>query len=312
MLGAVEWLNYHHLLYFWMVAKEGSVTAAAEALSLSQPTVSGQVKMLEEALGEKLFRRVGRNLELTEMGRVAYRYADDIFSLGREMQDVFAGRTGHWPEKLVIGVSDLVPKLVLHRLIAPALAMEDPVRVVCREDKTERLLAELSIHDLDLVIAETPIAGQASVRAFNHLLGECGLSFYAKGALARRYRRGFPDSLDDAPLLVPTENTLLRRSLEHWFTDRNIRPRIVAEFEDSALLKAFGSEGAGVFPGPSAIEEEICRVYGVRVVGRTDAVTERFYAISVERRLKHPAVRLISENARERLFPARAGGSGGR
>lgn len=298
----MEWLNYHHLLYFWTVAKEGSVTAAAETLRLSQPTVSGQVKMLEAALGEKLFKRVGRNLELTEMGKVAHRYAGEIFGLGRELQDVFAGRKPSAPQKLVIGVSDLLPKLVLHRLIEPALTLEDDVRVVCREDKTERLLAELSVHDLDLVLAETPIAGQASIRAFNHLLGESDLAFFASPALAREFRKGFPASLDDAPLLLPTENTLLRRSLEHWFSELGVRPRVVAEFEDSALLKAFGSEGAGIFPGPRAIEDEICDVYRVKVVGHTHAVVERFYAITIERRIKHPAVKLISDNAKERLF----------
>lgn len=299
----MEWLNYHHLHYFWRVAKEGSVTAAASALRLSQPTISGQVKLLEEQLGEKLFRRAGRNLELTEMGKVAYRYAEEIFSMGQEMQELFRGHAVHGPEKLTVGVSDLMPKLVLHRLLAPALSMEEPVRVICREDKTERLLAGLSVHDLDLVLAEAPIAGQASVRAFNHLLGESGVSFFAKASLAARHRKGFPASLDDAPLLVPTQNTLLSRSLEHWFAEIGVRPRIVAEFEDSALLKAFGSEGAGIFPGPTAMEKEICDVYRSKVVGRTDAVVERFYAITIERRIKHPAVRLISENAKERLFP---------
>lgn len=298
----MEWLNYHHLLYFWTVAKEGSVTAAAETLRLSQPTVSGQIKLLEESLGEKLFRRVGRGLGLTEMGKIAYRYADGIFGLGRELQDVFAGRNTRRAQKLTIGVSDLVPKLVLHRLIEPALKMDDPVQVVCREDKTERLLAELSVHDLDLVLAELPIAGQARIRAFNHLLGETGVTFFATPNLARKFRSGFPGSLDDAPILVPTENTILRRSLEHWFGSIGVRPRIVAEFEDRALFKAFGSEGAGMFPGPAAIEDEICDVYRVKKVGYTDKVVEQFYAISVERRIKHPAVQLISDNARDRLF----------
>jgi LysR family transcriptional activator of nhaA len=302
VLRVMEWLNYHHLLYFWTVAKEGSVTAAANSLRLSQPTISGQVKQLEEALDERLFRRVGRSLELTEMGKVAFRYADEIFGLGREMQDLFAGRFAHGREKLTVGVSDLLPKLILHRLLSPALNMKDPVRVICREDKTERLLAELSVHDLDLVLADTPIAGQASVRAFNHLLGESEVSFFAKEPLARRYRRGFPSSLEGAPFLVPTANTLLRRSLEHWFADRGIRPRVVAEFEDSALLKSFGSEGAGIFPGPTAIKEEICDVYRVKVVGHTTEIIERFYAITVERRIKHPAVRLIRENAKQSLF----------
>lgn len=299
----MEWLNYHHLLYFWMVAKEGSVTAAAESLRLSQPTVSAQVKRLEEQLGEPLLRRAGRSLELTEMGKVAFRYANDIFTLGQEMQDVFAGRLERAPEKLTVGVSDLIPKLILHRLLEPALSHESAPRIVCREDKTERLLAELSIHDLDIVLAEAPIARQASVRAFNHLLGESDVSFFAKAPMARRYRSGFPDSLDGAPLLLPTENTLLRRDLDHWFQDADIHPRIVAEFEDSALLKAFGSEGVGIFPGPAAIEDEICDRYRVRPVGRTHRVVERFYAITVERRITHPAARLISEAAKTRLFP---------
>lgn len=299
----MEWLNYHHLHYFWMVAKEGSVTAAAESLRLSQPTVSAQIKTLERQLDERLFRRAGRNLELTEMGKVALRYANDIFALGQELQDVFAGRLERAPEKLTVGVSDLVPKLVLYRLLEPALSLESSPRIICREDKTERLLAELSIHDLDLVLAEAPIARQASVRAFNHLLGESDVSFFAKAPIARRHAKRFPKSLDGAPILLPTENTLLRRDLDHWFLDQGIRPRIVAEFEDSALLKAFGSEGAGIFPGPRAIEDEICDVYRVKVVGRTHSVVERFYAITVERRIKHPAARLISEAAKTRLFP---------
>lgn len=300
----MDWLNYHHLLYFWTVAKEGSVTAAARALRLSQPTVSAQVKSLEAALGAKLFRRVGRNLELTEMGKVAYRYAGEIFSLGGEMQDLFAGRGERVSEKLTVGVSDLVPKLVLYGLLEPALSLDPAPRIICREDKTDRLLAELSIHDLDLVLAEAPMARQARVRAYNHLLGESDVTFFAAPELQRRYSRDFPGSLEDAPMLLPTENTLLRRDLDHWFQKRGVRPRIVAEFEDSALLKAFGSEGAGIFPGLSAIERQICDVYRVRAVGRTHDVVERFYAITVERRIKHPAVRLISDNAKARLFPA--------
>ncbi len=301
----MEWLNYHHLLYFWTVVKEGSVTAAAKSLSLSQPTISTQIKALEESLGEPLFRRVGRTLEPTEMGKVAFRYADEIFSLGREMQDVLARRAEQGTQKLSVGVSDLVPKIVLHRLLEPALSMENPPRIICREDKTERLLAELSINDLDLVLAEAPIARQASVRAFNHLLGETDVSFFAKAPLARKYTKHFPASLDGAPLLLPTENTLLRRDLDHWFQDHDIHPRVVAEFEDSALLKAFGREGAGLFPGPQAIEDEICDMYRVKVVGRTHSVVERFYAITIERRITHPAVRVISEAAKTRLFPAR-------
>lgn len=299
---SMKWLNYHHLLYFWMIAREGTVTKAAQALRLAQPTVSEQLKTFEASLGEKLFDRNGRRLVLTDAGQMVYRYADEIFRIGRELQDTLAGLPTGAPSKLRVGVSDVVPKLILHRLLEPALRMEEPVRVVCREDKTERLLAELSVSDLDLVIADSPLAGQARVRAFNHLLGECGVSFFAVPNLARKHRRQFPASLNDAPLLLPTENTLLRRSLDHWFDAIGVRPRIVAEFEDSALLKQFGQHGEGVFPAPSAIEDEIIAQYGVRVVGRTEHVVERFYAITVERRIKHPAVRAISIAAHERIF----------
>ncbi|HJL19953.1 MAG TPA: transcriptional activator NhaR [Sandaracinaceae bacterium LLY-WYZ-13_1] len=298
----MDWLNYHHLLYFWMVAKEGTVTAAAKQLRLSQPTVSEQVKSLEDSLGEALFHRVGRRLELTDVGQVVYRYADEIFGLGREMMDTLKGRPTGRPAKLHVGVSDLVPKLILHRLLEPALRLEEPVQVVCREDKTERLLAELSVQGLDLVLAEVPIGGQARVRAYNHLLGECGTTFYGHPALTAELADGFPGSLDGAPVLMPTENTILRRQLEHWFEKLDLRPRIVAEFEDSALLKVFGQYGEGVFPGPTAIEGEITAQYGVQIVGRTEELRERFYAITVERRIKHPAVLAISETARARIF----------
>ncbi|GAB5546117.1 MAG: transcriptional activator NhaR [Sandaracinaceae bacterium] len=299
----MDWLNYHHLFYFWMTVKEGTVTAAAKKLRLAQPTVSEQLKSLEESLGEQLFRRAGRRLELTEVGQVVFRYADEIFALGREMQDALKGRgLGSRQAKLHVGVSDLVPKLILHRLLEPALTLEDPVQVVCREDKTERLLAELSLQSLDLVLAEAPLGRQSKVRAYNHLLGECSVTFYGVRALAQKLRPDFPRSLEGAPILLPTDNTLLRRDLDQWFEQLDVRPQLVAEFEDSALLKAFGQNGAGVFPGPSAIEEEIVRQYGVEVIGRADELRERFYAITVQRRLEHPAVRAISEAAKERIF----------
>lgn len=298
----MDWLNYHHLLYFWMVAKEGTVTAAAAQLRLSQPTVSGQIRQLEDALGEKLFDRVGRRLELTEVGTVVYRYADEIFGLGKEMMETLKGLPSGRPSRLQVGISDLVPKLISHRLLEPALRAEPAVQIVCREDKTERLLAELAIHGLDLVIADSPIGGQARVRAYNHLLGECGISFYGARALREEVEREFPRSLHGRAVLLPTENNVLRRALDHWFEELRIRPRVVAEFEDSALMKVFGQHGAGIFPAPSAIESEICNNFGVSVVGRTDEVRERFYAITVERRIKHPAVRAITDMARSRLF----------
>jgi LysR family transcriptional activator of nhaA len=298
----LEWLNYHHLLYFWVVAREGSIARATRQLRLAQPTISGQIRTLEAQLGEKLFQRQGRRLVLTEVGRVAFRYADEIFGLGRELMDTVKGRPTGQPVRFSVGVADVVPKLIAHRLLEPALALPDRVRIVCLEDRTDRLLAELALHALDLVISDAPIGPHVNVRAFNHLLGECGVSFFATPKRAAPLRRRFPHSLDGAPMLVPSEGATLRRSLDQWLEAAGLRPRVVAEFDDSALLKAFAQAGHGVFAGASAIEGEICAQYGVRVVGRVDALRERFYAISVERKLKHPAVLAITEAARSALF----------
>jgi LysR family transcriptional activator of nhaA len=298
----VEWLNYHHLLYFWTVARLGSVSRATDELYLAQPTISAQIRALEESLGEKLFTRVGRNVALTEVGRTVFRYADEIFSLGRELSDTLKGRSVGRPMRLVVGVTDVMPKLVAYRLLEPALRMADPIRMVCHEDKAERLLAELATHGLDLVLTDAPISPTVKVRAFNHLLGECGVTIFAAGKLASVYRRRFPQSLESAPFLLPTENTTLRRSLDQWFETKKIHPLVIGEFEDSALLKVFGQSGMGLFAGSSAIESEIKRQYGVQIVGRIEAIRERFYAISVERKLKHPAVLAISDSARKKLF----------
>lgn len=299
---AVEWLNYHHLLYFWVVAREGSLSRAAAELRLAQSTVSAQVRSLEESLGEKLFVRSGRRLVLTEMGRIVFRYAEEIFSLGRELRDAVKGRPVGRPLTLSIGVADVVPKLVARRLIGPALELPEPVRLVCREGKPESLLADLVVHNLDLVLLDAPVGPSIRIRAFSHLLGECGVVLFATAELAAAHRRGFPKSLDGAPMLLPTENTTLRRSLDHWFASRGIRPKVVGEFEDSALLKVFGQTGLGIFPAPAVIAKEVERQYQVRRVGRLDQVRERFFAISVERKLKHPAVVAISESARQKLF----------
>ena len=298
----MEWLNYHHLLYFWVVACHGSVTRAAAELRLAQPTVSTQLRTLEEVLGEKLFARTGRRLVLTDVGRLVFRYADEIFGLGRELLETVKGRPTGQPMRLTVGIADAVPKLIAYRLLRPALTVAEPVRIICREDKPDRLFAELAIHELDLVLSDAPIGPTTKVRAFNHLLGECGVTFFGTPALARTCRRGFPRSLGGAPVLLPTDNTALRRSLDDWFESEDVRPRVVSEFEDSALLMAFGQAGMGLFPAPSAIERQVRSQYGVVVVGRLDAVCERFYAISGERRLKHPAVVAISEAARQRVF----------
>jgi len=307
----MEWLNYHHLLYFHAVAKHGSVSRAAEELRLTQPTVSGQVRLLEEALGEKLFDRVGRRLELTEVGHIVYGYADEIFGLGRELLDTLRGRpTGRMPQ-LHVGVSDALPKLVTHRLLEPALSLDPPVQMVVREDKTDRLLGDLSVRGLDLVLSDAPMGSEVRVRAFNHLLGESAIGFYATKKTARRLKRDFPQSLDDAALLLPSTGTALRRELDRWLDGIDVRPRVIAEFDDSALMKVFGEYGAGVFPAPAIIEPDIRETYGVEPVGVTDEIHERFYAITVERRIKHPAVVAISDAARARLFANGVAGDAG-
>jgi LysR family transcriptional activator of nhaA len=298
----MTWLNYHHLLYFYTVAREGSVVRAAAALHLTQPTISGQIKALEDTLGERLFERQGRGLALTEVGRLVYRYAAEIFALGQEMLDTLNDRPTGRPFRLVVGVADQMPKMLVHRLLAPALTLPEGVQIVCRDDKTDRLLAALSLHELDVVLADAPMASGVAVRAFNHLLGECGTTFFAAPAVARRLVRGFPGSLDRAPMLLPADSTAVRRALEQWFDSHDVRPTVVAEIEDSAVLKSFGSEGAGVFPAPSVVENDIRRQYRVRVVGRAANVVERFYAVSLEKKLKHPAVVAITSAARAGLF----------
>lgn len=298
----MEWLNYHHLLYFWTVARLGSVTRATEELYLAQPTISAQLRALEESLGEKLFTRVGRNIALTEMGRVVFRYADEIFSLGRELTDTLKGRSVGRPVQFTVGVVDVMPKLITYRLLQPALQLKEPLRIVCHEDKADRLLAELAVHGVDLVLSDAPIGPLVKVRAFNHLLGESAVTIFGPPQLAAKYRREFPRSLDGAPMLLPTENTSLRRSFDQWANTEGINPLVVGEFEDSALLKVFGQSGAGLFPAPSVIEKEVRKQYGVQTVGQIPGVRERFYAISIERKLKHPAVVAISETAQQELF----------
>jgi LysR family transcriptional activator of nhaA len=298
----MEWVNYHHLLYFWVVAREGGLVPAGNVLRLTHPTLSAQIHALEDQLGEKLFTKVGRKLVLTEIGRVVFRYAEEIFTLGREMVDTVKGRSTGQPLRLDVGVVDVVPKLVVRRLMQPALSLSEPVKIVCYEGSYDALLADLALHTLDIVIADSPVPAGSSVRAFNHLLGETRVSFFGTQTLARTFKRGFPKSLDGAPMVLPLENSALRRMLNQWFDRHRVRPRVVAEFEDSALLKVFGADGVGLFTAPTVIEKEVCRQYGVAAIGRADDVKERFYAVSVERRLKNPAVVAISDAARQELF----------
>jgi len=298
----VQPLNYHHLLYFYVVAREGSIARATTVLDLTQPTISGQLRTLEQALGEKLFERRGRNLVLTETGHVIYRYAEEIFSLGDELMRTLQGQPTSGPLRFAVGISDSLPKITTHRLLAPALALQAPMRLLLRIGKTDQLLADLSIHALDLVLADTPISPGVKVRAFNHLLGECDVTVFTTAAQADKYRRNFPRSLHDAPFLLPTQGTALRRSLEQWFEAENIHPAVAAEVEDMALLQVLGQEGLGLFAAPTVVEDEIRRQYRVEAVGRIAAVRERFYAISIDRKLKHPAVLAISKAAKSSLF----------
>ena len=301
MLWAMEWLNYHHLLYFWTVAREGGLAPAGRILRLARPTLSGQIHALEDALGEKLLERAGRGLGLTDMGRVVYRYADDIFGLGQELLDTVRGRPTGRPVRLDVGIADVVPKLVVAAVLEPAFSLGQAVRLVCHEDNQARLLARLALHELDVLIADAPVPPGAPVRAYNHLLGECGVSWFG----AERFTglgRGFPGTLDGAPVLLPLAGSTLRRSLDQWLDGLGVRPRVVAELEDSALLGLFGSQGRGLFPVPNAVDRQMRGQYRVRRIGRADDVRARFYAISIERKIKNPAVVAICEAARHELF----------
>jgi LysR family transcriptional activator of nhaA len=286
-------LNYHHLLYFWTVAREGGLGPASAALHLTPSTLSGQIRLLERQFGAKLFLREGRRLVLTETGRVVQRYADEIFTIGRDLEDALLDRAPGRPLRLDVAASDSLPKLVVQRLLAPALTIPEPVRLVCREGPFERLLAELALHEHDVVLTDAPPPPGSPVRAHAHVLAECGTSFVASPRVAAPLRRNFPQSLDGAPLLVPIEGATLRRSLDRWLDTAEIRPRVVAEFQDAALLLSFGAGGMGVCPVPALVEDDVVARYGMTVVGRSDDVRERFHAITVGRRLRHPAVAAI-------------------
>lgn len=297
----MEWLNYHHLLYFWLVVREGGVGRASDELRLAPSTVSAQIRALEHALDEKLFRRAGRRLELTDVGRTVHRYAEEIFGLGRELLDTVKSRPTGRPMRLVVGVADVLPKPVARRILQPAFELDVPVRLTCLDGKPTDLLPELAVHRLDVVLADAPVDPHLSVRVFSHLLGECGVVLVGTRALAARHRRRFPQSLDGAPLLLPTPGTMLRRSLDQWIETLGVRPAIIGEFADTALMTAFGQAGIGLFPVHAVVAKEVCRQHGVGIVGMVPDVRERFYAISAERRLKHPAVVAISSIARKTL-----------
>ena len=295
-------LNYRHLHYFWMVAKAGSIARASEQLHLSPQSISGQLTTLEEALGVQLFQRVGRNLELTETGRRTLSYADEIFTLGDELVDMLRDPQAQRALVFKVGIADVVPKSVAYRLVAPALRIDEPVRLVCREGPLDSLLAELALNRLDMVIADRAIPAGVNVRAYNHFLGESGMSAFAAPDLTVTLKGEFPASLDNAPFLLPGADVAIRPRLMQWFDEQRVRPRVVGEFDDSALLKAFGQAGSGVFVAPTAIADYVCTQYGVRTLGAIDAVREQIYAITTQRRLTHPAVIAVSQAARNEVF----------
>lgn len=297
----MNWLNYHHLQYFWAVSQEGSVAKASEKLHVTPATISIQLRDLEKQLGVKLFRKAGRGLALTEMGTAVQSYANDIFATGQELLDMVHGRPGEGPILFRVGIKDVMPKLIAYQLLEPTLQTAQEIRVACHEGDVSRLIADLAIHKLDVVLSDTPIDPSMKVKAYSHLLGESDVVLVGTKDLAKKVRKDFPNSLNSTPILLPMKDTVLRRSLDIWFDENQIRPQIRGEFEDSAMMKIMGKAGVGVFPVTAIISEEVQAMYRVELIAKVPGVTERFYALSVERKIKHPAVLAISEVARKKL-----------
>ena len=293
----MEWLNYHHLRYFWTTAKEGGLARAAAKLHVSQPSISEQIRELEEAFGEKLFRREGRSNKLTHAGQMVFGYAEEIFALGREMMNAVKQRPGAKTLRLHVGVVDSFPKLVTNEILKPVFAMTQAVHVVCREGKMEDLLAQLAAHRLDLVLSDEPAPSSTNFKVFSHLLGECSITLCAEAKLAAKLKRGFPKSLNDAPALLPAENTALRRALETWFRAHNVRPNVVAEFDDLALMKVMAAEGRGFIAVPTVGLKEAVTRYQFRSLGQATSCRLQFHAITAERRIAHPAVQTVTKSA---------------
>jgi len=298
-------VNFKHLHYFWVAAKAGGIVRAGEQLHTTPQTLSGQIKLLEDRLGRRLFRKSGRQLELTDDGRVALRYADEIFGLGSELEAAMRERRRSGGDQVLefrVGIEDAVAKSVAYMLLEPALALDEPIRLICTEGRFDDLLAQLALHRMDLVIADEPLPKRLSVKAYNHALGSSAMTFFCAPALARQLQGPFPDCLNGAPMLIPGASSTVRSQFESWLTVHGLRPRVVAEFEDGALMKAFGREGRGVFISPSVVEQQTCAQYGVEIIGRSSDLIEQFYAISVERRITHPGVAAITQAARATLW----------
>lgn len=295
-------LNYKHLHYFWVVAGEGSIAKAAEKLFITPQTISGQLSMLEERIGQPLFDRVGRRLKLTETGRIVLRYADEIFELGKELSDVLRGAPLMGASEFIISAASALPKTIVYKIIEPALNIESEVNIVCREGPVEAILADLAIHEVDMVLSDTPLSSLYNVKAYNHYLGQSGLSFFASPSLRESLHGDFPACLHRAPMLLPTKQYAIRQSFDKWADERGLFPHLRGQYDDSALMKSFGEAGFGVFFMPSTIEQEVCRAYNVEVIGRLPNIKQKFYAISAERKVTHPAVAAVCNSARDLIF----------
>ena len=301
----MEWLNYHHLLYFKTVAKEGTVAEAARKLNLARPTVTAQIRQLESAFGKPLFEQRGRRLALTDFGERVLTHAEEIFDCGEDLMRMVREEKEERTERLVVGLPNVLPKLAAHRLLSPVLENKATVQLICREAEIEDLLADLFLHRIDMVISDAPVPPQTPIRTFNHKLGECGITVFAHPDLAKSHRRGFPHSLHEAPFVLPTARTAIRREVDRWFQEKGIRPTVLAEFDDSALMKVFGESGTGLFPAPSIVEKDVKKRHGVEVVGRLDGLREEFHAITLERTIRRAPARSVIEQAQERLFGKR-------
>ena len=295
-------LNYTHLMYFWTVAREGSIARAAEVMHLTPQTISGQIKLLEESISEPLFAKAGRGLALTETGHVVKQYADEIFLLGQELTYRLKTKQALMPTTMNVGIVDSTPKLVALRVLKPAFELEDSIKVVCREGSLDQLLGDLAVHKLDLIISDRAVPAGTHVKAYNHPLGSSTISFFANRKLAPNYDGEFPAVLNNAPMLLAVNESPTRRALEEWFDNIDVTPQVLAEFDDSALLKAFGEAGIGIFPAPTAIADEVSQMYDAAKIGTAESVVENYFAISPERKLKHPAVLSLTQAARQRLF----------
>lgn len=295
-------LNFKHLHYFMMVARTGGIIRAAERLHLTPQTLSGQISQFEERVGTQLFQRIGRRLELSETGKLALSYAEEIFQTGSELEELLKNGAVDRFFTFRVGIADVLPKFVVHRLLSPVLRQPEAIRLICNEDRLDRLLAELALHGLDMVIADRPMPAGTEIKGYSHPLGESGITFLASPALAEKIGDCFPSNLNGAPMLLPGKDSALHVALQRWLERMNIRPRIVGEFSDSALMKAFGEGGAGVFPAPTLCVPEVCDHYKVTKVGETNDIKERFFLISVERKLVHPVARAVSEHAKKMMI----------